>query len=154
MVRNSSLLWQLQAESGPILAWLLSKGLTEALLWENIQRPTCLFPTSTTAGFHKALPDRRLQVGEALAIPPTGGCRGWETDFPGVHSPVWSLDSWHCPRMHHLHLSLNLLNNQPSSTTQCVLWAGDKAHSTSSSLLGVATEIAGPRSGVMGRLPT
>lgn len=154
MIRNGSLLWQLQAGSGPILAWLLSKGLTKALLRESIQRSTCLFPASTAAGFHKALPDRRVQVGEALAIPPTGGLGGWETDFPGAHSPVWSTDPWYCPRRHCLHLSLSLLNNQPSSTTQCVFGLGTRHISTSSSLQGVATKIAGPRSGVMGSLLT
>ena len=31
VVRNSIFLWQLQTESRPILAWLLSMGLTEPL---------------------------------------------------------------------------------------------------------------------------
>lgn len=37
-VKNSSLLWQLQTKSGLTFAWLLSKGLIEALPFQEMSR--------------------------------------------------------------------------------------------------------------------
>ena len=74
VVRNSIFLLQLQTESRPILAWLLSMGLTEPLPIGRKSGDPLVSSAAVDQGFYKLFPQRRARVGKALAGLNTGGC--------------------------------------------------------------------------------
>ena len=56
VVGNSIFLWQLQTESRPILAWLLSMELTKALAFGRKSGDPLVSSAAMDQGFHKLVP--------------------------------------------------------------------------------------------------